>query len=778
MNIGFIGLGKLGRGLAETVAKKGHRVIGHDIRYTISPSFRTVDSIPEVVTKSDITFIVVQTPHSRMYDGTCPTPRTRRDFDYSYLINALTEAHDAYPNATIAIVSTVLPGTCDRDLLPIHPSLAYTPSFTAMGTIERDYLHPEFSLIGTANHTTRYHLTNFFSTIHDAPILTTGIREAELIKMAYNAFIGQKITYANALMEICHKMDIDVDVVTDALNQATTRLVSPAYTRGGMGDSGPCLLPGELVMTECGPRAIESIKTGDRVLGGDGRLHRVVRTWTQNYSGEAREITVLGDTPTRLTSNHVLDVRLDTRPLYETTSRGKRITKRRTETPMSEALGPVYETTAGELAVTDHWLYHPAPFECDVVVPEYASSDYCWLAGWYLSEGWLELSWSKTTGNLQSARIGLALNESRTDVVQEAERVFPSLSPPRTEGRGQGAKVSVVHQPETHVLRVRYGSVELGARLYADFSKGAVDKVLPPWILFGDRKYGEQVLVGLYGGDGHVAEGRITYATSSVNLAWGVRHLLYRFGIPSHLRYIPSRPGGGVKERQSCYEVLVNNATDMEALSKLIGLPLRRARQDKRYTRVVHDDWGWWRSVRKVVAFEYDGPVHNLWVEDTNDYVTAIGTVHNCHPRDQIALSWLAEELDLSHDVFGSLIKAREEQTRWMAELVSVEHGMTGLPVVVLGDAYKPNIPLTDGSSSLLFQYYLSDYCEFQVYDPVTGTGYEDGEGMFDSPAIFFLATAHDEFLSVKFPKGSVVVDPHGMVDDQEDVRVVRVGRP
>ncbi len=76
--------------------------------------------------------------------------------------------------------------------------------------------------------------------MHDRPVHAVSIESAELLKVAYNCFISMKIVYANMLMEICHKTGADVDQIADGLALATDRIVSPAYMRGGMGDSGGC----------------------------------------------------------------------------------------------------------------------------------------------------------------------------------------------------------------------------------------------------------------------------------------------------------------------------------------------------------------------------------------------------------------------------------------------------------------------------------------------------------------------------------------------------------
>ena len=72
------------------------------------------------------------------------------------------------------------------------------------------------------------------------PFFKTSIKSAELIKVAYNTFIGMKIVFANTMMEICHHTGANVDDVSDAMGLATDRLMSTKYLYGGMGDGGGC----------------------------------------------------------------------------------------------------------------------------------------------------------------------------------------------------------------------------------------------------------------------------------------------------------------------------------------------------------------------------------------------------------------------------------------------------------------------------------------------------------------------------------------------------------
>ena len=109
-----------------------------------------------------------------------------------------------------------------------------------MGTTIRDFLNPEYILFGVDDKGAALKAEEFYRTLHDRPFYKTTIINAELIKVAYNTFIGMKIVYANTMMEICHKIGADVDEVTDAIKLATNRLISGKYMSAGMGDGGGC----------------------------------------------------------------------------------------------------------------------------------------------------------------------------------------------------------------------------------------------------------------------------------------------------------------------------------------------------------------------------------------------------------------------------------------------------------------------------------------------------------------------------------------------------------
>ena len=268
MKIGIVGLGKLGLPVALAIESKGHEVRGWDasdaarqavherrfprpeqgVEEMLANSHLELAPVEELVEFAEVVFVAVQTPHEPSLEGATRLPDYRRDFDYTFLTEAVGSVAEAAAGhgkpLTLAVISTVLPGTMEREVKPLLPpvlELAYNPFFTAMGSTAGDFLEPEFVLIGSDGSADGDAvLPRLYKTIHDRPLFETDIKTAELIKVAYNTFIGQKIVFANAMMEICHKVGADVDDLAAALGLARDRIISPRYLRGGMGDGGPC----------------------------------------------------------------------------------------------------------------------------------------------------------------------------------------------------------------------------------------------------------------------------------------------------------------------------------------------------------------------------------------------------------------------------------------------------------------------------------------------------------------------------------------------------------
>jgi UDPglucose 6-dehydrogenase len=122
-----------------------------------------------------------------------------------------------------------------------------------------------------------------------------------------------------------------------------------------------------------------------------------------------------------------------------------------------------------------------------------------------------------------------------------------------------------------------------------------------------------------------------------------------------------------------------------------------------------------------------------------------MGDGGGCHPRDNIALRYMAKEYDLGYDLFDAIMKSRELQAKNIAKKLIELHDENELPIVILGESYKPGVPYLDGSYTKLIAHYL-DY-PWLYYDKIV------------EPAIYLLGH-RGVYNETIFPEGSVVLDP------------------
>jgi len=249
MKIGFIGVGKLGKDAAEVMAEK-HDVIGYDVTKVEPENFNMVDTIEEVCKGREMIFIAVPTPHDPAYDGRYPTAHLpNKDFNYQIVKDVLIETNKyVTKDQLVVLISTVLPGTIRREFIDLIPNgrFIYNPYLIAMGTVKWDMVNPEMVIIGTEDGSMTGDakmLLDFYKTF-----ITEGTRyevgtwdEAEGIKIFYNTFISTKVALVNMIQDVAEKGgNMNVDVVTGALERSTYRILGKAYMTAGMGDGGGC----------------------------------------------------------------------------------------------------------------------------------------------------------------------------------------------------------------------------------------------------------------------------------------------------------------------------------------------------------------------------------------------------------------------------------------------------------------------------------------------------------------------------------------------------------
>lgn len=180
-----------------------------------------------------------------------------------------------------------------------------------------------------------------------------------------------------------------------------------------------------------------------------------------------------------------------------------------------------------------------------------------------------------------------------------------------------------------------------------------------------------------------------------------------------------------------------------------------------------------WGELATKVGANVDD-IHRAWSMSTDRLISpkylkaGVGDGGGCHPRDNIALSWLAKEVNLSHNIFEDLMKAREDHMGWLArEAVSVAKN-ADLPIVILGRSFKPETNIETGSPSILMANIIrNEYGYFTEH-------VEDLKEL--KPAVYVIGTQHQRYKDYEFPVGSVVLDPFRYVEKRNGVKIIQIG--
>ena len=252
INVGFIGLGKLGMPCAEAMVDKGFEVTGYDSEYKSSFKVNISNDILDCVKDKDFVFVAVPTPHEADYDGSKPTSHLEpKDFNYDVVKNVLKRiSKHMTKDQAIVLISTVLPGTIRKEFAPLveNTKLLYNPYLIAMGTVADDMLNPEMIMIGTKKGNPKTAVlakkleSMYLQLCDNMPRVEIGSwEEIEAVKIFYNTFISNKIALVNMIQDVAVKLgNINVDVVANALAKSTNRITSGKYMKPGMGDGGAC----------------------------------------------------------------------------------------------------------------------------------------------------------------------------------------------------------------------------------------------------------------------------------------------------------------------------------------------------------------------------------------------------------------------------------------------------------------------------------------------------------------------------------------------------------
>jgi UDPglucose 6-dehydrogenase len=170
-------------------------------------------------------------------------------------------------------------------------------------------------------------------------------------------------------------------------------------------------------------------------------------------------------------------------------------------------------------------------------------------------------------------------------------------------------------------------------------------------------------------------------------------------------------------------------------------------------------------------------------------YMTAgMGDAGACHPRDNIALRWLAQEYEVGYDLFDTIMHAREIQAENLAKFLVVHAQKNNLPIVIHGKAYKPDVPYCIGSYSTLVGFYVEQAGHCVTYVDPLADDPTNVVAEVDHPAVFLWAhnrkityeytgNQQDTQPYCKIQSGSVIIDPwRKLPQTLEGITVIHYG--
>jgi UDPglucose 6-dehydrogenase len=260
MKLSVIGTGYVGLVTASCLADLGHHVIGVDrdadrisllleggvpfyeagLQDLIRSGQRNgrlnfTTEMTDAIDKSEVIFITVGTPSRD--DGNADLS------EVSAVAEAIAGALRDYRLIVEKSTVPIRTGERIRDQIQLLTrgavpfDVACNPEFLREGSAVYDFLHPDRIVLGVMNEGSERLLREVYAPL-DCPVLVTDLTTAEMIKHASNAFLALKISYINAIANICERVGADVRQVADGMGY--DRRIGRAFLDAGVGYGGSC----------------------------------------------------------------------------------------------------------------------------------------------------------------------------------------------------------------------------------------------------------------------------------------------------------------------------------------------------------------------------------------------------------------------------------------------------------------------------------------------------------------------------------------------------------
>jgi GDP-mannose 6-dehydrogenase len=269
MRVSVFGLGYVGCVSAASFAGDGHEVVGVDVnadkvaainagcspivepgledllsRNVSEGRLRATTDTADAVHGTDVSLLCVGTPS-----------RKNGSLDLQYLERVSEEVGRALRGKkdyhVVVVRSTVLPGTTHELVIPALEresgkkygdgfGVSVNPEFLREGTALKDFRKPPLTLVGH-NHAADASGTIALYQAIDAPLISTSIRVAEMMKYTSNTWHALKVVFANEIGNLCKKLNVDSHEVMDIFCRDDKLNLSPYYLKPGFAFGGSCL---------------------------------------------------------------------------------------------------------------------------------------------------------------------------------------------------------------------------------------------------------------------------------------------------------------------------------------------------------------------------------------------------------------------------------------------------------------------------------------------------------------------------------------------------------
>jgi UDPglucose 6-dehydrogenase len=258
--VAIVGAGYVGLTTGACLAHLGHSVVCADIdeervaRLTKGEVPIMEDGLSELVTEGleskRLRFVIGAAAAARTAEFVflcVPTPQGEDgSADLSFVEDVAREIAPVLRPGTVIVNKSTMPVGSTRLVERILGEsgatldaigVASNPEFLREGTSVRDFLHPNRVVIGCDDPKIAVRVSDLYKSL-DAPILVTEPASAEMIKYASNAFLATKISFVNAIANLCEAVDADVREV--AMGMGYDNRIGFEFLHPGPGYGGSC----------------------------------------------------------------------------------------------------------------------------------------------------------------------------------------------------------------------------------------------------------------------------------------------------------------------------------------------------------------------------------------------------------------------------------------------------------------------------------------------------------------------------------------------------------